>query len=207
MSAIDERVASIRMFTVPRRPVRIVTVYQYAAVAADWERLRLRVRHNPLPVLADDERFSVLSVTMRRLSAELGLKTCTTTTASSDGIAGITGWQGFLPNDRATCIPIHGSRSTEDGAAERRSGAWGDVPTASTPPRHGHAPRHERCCGVSVVSPLPPTHRERMPRRQCQCWPVAMAGAWQNTRQGELVLGEPHPHEPMGRRWLPVSKP
>ena len=42
MSAIDERVASIRMFTVPRRPVEVVAVYRYAAVAADWERLRLQ---------------------------------------------------------------------------------------------------------------------------------------------------------------------
>ena len=99
MSAIDERVANIRMFTVPGRPVEVVAVYQYAAVAADWERLRLRVRHNPLPVLADDERFSALSVTLQRLSSELALETCTTTTASTDGIAGITGSQGFLPND------------------------------------------------------------------------------------------------------------
>ena len=50
MSAIDERVANIRMFTVPGRPVEVLVVHQYAAVAADWERLRLRVRHNPLPV-------------------------------------------------------------------------------------------------------------------------------------------------------------
>ena len=99
MSAIDERVANIRMFTVPGRPVEVLVVHQYAAVAADWERLRLRVRQNPLPVLADDERFAAMSMTLRRLSAELGLKTCTTTTASTDGIAGITGWQGFLPND------------------------------------------------------------------------------------------------------------
>ena len=99
MSAIDERVASIRMFTVPGRPVEVAVEYQYAAVAADWERLRLRVRHNPLPVLADDERFSVLSVTMRRLSAELGLTTCTAKTAGTDGVAGITGLQGLLPND------------------------------------------------------------------------------------------------------------
>jgi len=113
MSAVDERVASIRMFTVPRRPVEILVVYKYAALAADWERLRLRMRHNPLPVLADDARFSVLSVTMRRLSAELGLKTCTTTTASTDGIAGITGWQGFLPNDRGYLYSDTWFRSTE----------------------------------------------------------------------------------------------
>ncbi len=99
MSAIDERVANIRMFTVPGRPAEVLAVYQYAALAADWERLRLRVRHNPLPVLPDDERFSALSVTLQRLSAELGLKTCTITTASADGVPGITGWQGFLPND------------------------------------------------------------------------------------------------------------
>ena len=36
-------------------------VYQYAAVAADWERLRLRVRRNPMPVLADDERFAAMT--------------------------------------------------------------------------------------------------------------------------------------------------
>jgi hypothetical protein len=99
MSAIDERVAHIRMFTVPGRPVDIVLVHQYALVAADWERLRLRVRHNALPVLADDELFSALAVTLRRLSTELGLKTCTTTTAITDGIAGITDSRGFLPND------------------------------------------------------------------------------------------------------------
>jgi hypothetical protein len=99
MSAIDERVAHIRMFTVPGRPVEVAVVYQYAAVGADWERLRLRVRRNPVSVLADDEWFAAMSMTLRRLSAELGLKTCTTTTASTDGIAGITGWQGFLPDD------------------------------------------------------------------------------------------------------------
>ena len=134
MSAIDERVASIRMFTVPRRPVEVTVVYQYAAVAADWERLRLRVRRNPMPVLADDERFSAMSMTMRRLSAELGLKTCTTTTASTDGIAGITGWQGLLPNDTGYLYSDTWFRSTERWSAELCSGAWGDVPTAPNTP-------------------------------------------------------------------------
>jgi hypothetical protein len=99
MPAIDERVASIRMFTVPRRPVEVRLVFQYAALAADWERLRLRLRRNPVPVPADDERFSALSVILRRLSTALGLKTCTTKTAGIDGVAGITGRRGFLPND------------------------------------------------------------------------------------------------------------
>jgi hypothetical protein len=99
MSAIDERVAHIRMFTVPGRPVKVLAVYQYAAVAADWERLRLRIRHSLLPVLADDERFAAMSVTLRGLSAELGLRTCTAKTAGTDGVAGITGLQGLLPND------------------------------------------------------------------------------------------------------------
>ena len=99
MSVIDERVAHIRMFTVPGRPVEVAVVYQYAAVGADWERLRLRVRRNPMPVLADDERFAAMSMTLRRLSAELGLTTCTAKTAGTDGVAGITGWQGLLPND------------------------------------------------------------------------------------------------------------
>src|SRR5689334_12266464 len=99
MSAIDERVASIRMFTVPVRPVEVMLVLQYATVAADWERLRLRVRRNAVPVQADDERFAKMSVTLRGLSAELGLKTCTAETAGTDGVAGITGQQGLLPND------------------------------------------------------------------------------------------------------------
>jgi hypothetical protein len=113
MSAIDERVAYIRMFTVPGRPVEVLVVHQYAAVAADWERLRLRVRRNPVPVRADDERFAAMSVTLRSLSAELGLKTCTTTTASTDGIAGITGWQGFLPNDPGYIYSDRWFQSTE----------------------------------------------------------------------------------------------
>ena len=99
MSAIDERAARIRMFTVPDRAVGSSAVFQYAAAAADWERLRLRVRRNPVPVRADDERFAAMSVTLRRLSAELGLRTCTAKTASTEGVAGITGWQGFLPTD------------------------------------------------------------------------------------------------------------
>jgi hypothetical protein len=101
MSATDERVAQIRMFTVPGRPVEVTVVRQYAALAADWERLRLRARRHPVSVLADDERFAAMSATLRRLSAELGLKTCTTTTAGTDGVAGITGQQGMLPNDPA----------------------------------------------------------------------------------------------------------
>ena len=99
MSVIDERVARIRLFTVPGRSVEVAVVYQYAAVAADWERLRLRVHRNPVPVIADDDRFAAMSMTLRRLSAELGLATCTAKAASTDGVAGITGWQGFLPND------------------------------------------------------------------------------------------------------------
>jgi hypothetical protein len=38
-------------------------------------------------------------MTLRRLSAELGLTTCTAKTAGTDGVAGITGLQGLLPND------------------------------------------------------------------------------------------------------------
>ena len=114
MSAIDERVAYIRMFTVPGRPVEVAVVLQYAAVAADWERLRLRVHHNPLQVLADRELFSALTVTLRRLSTELGLKTCTTTTAGIEGIAGITGSQGFLPNDPGYLLSCRWFESTEN---------------------------------------------------------------------------------------------
>lgn len=99
MSAIDERVARIRMFTVPCRAVTIVQVHQYAHIAADWERLRLRIHHNPIPVPADDELFSTMTATLRKLSTDLGLTSCTTATAGAHGIPGITDAQGFLPND------------------------------------------------------------------------------------------------------------
>ena len=117
MPAIDERVAHIRMFTVPGRPVEITVVHQYAAIGADWERLRLRVRRNPVPVRADDERFAAMSVTLRRLSAELGLKTCTAKTAGTDGVAGITGLQGLLPND-----PVYLTSDTWFQSTERWCG-------------------------------------------------------------------------------------
>ncbi len=87
------------MFTVPGRPVAVLSVLEYATVAADWERLRLRVRRNTEPVQADDERFSAMTVTLRRLSVELGLTTCTAETAGIDGVAGVTGRHGMLPND------------------------------------------------------------------------------------------------------------
>ena len=99
MSSVDERAARIRMFTVPDRAVGTSAVSQYAAVAADWERLRLQLNRSPVPVLADDERFSAMSLSLRRLSAELGLKTCSAKTAGTEDVIGITGRQGMLPND------------------------------------------------------------------------------------------------------------
>jgi hypothetical protein len=113
MSATDERVAQIRTFTVPGRPVEVAVVRQYAGVAADWERLRLRARRNPVSVIADEERFAGLSATLRRLSAELGLKTCSTSTAGTDGVAGITGQQGMLPNDPGYLLSDTWFQSTE----------------------------------------------------------------------------------------------
>lgn len=47
MSALDERAAHIRIFTVPVGAVGSSAVFQYAAVAADWERLRLQIDRNP----------------------------------------------------------------------------------------------------------------------------------------------------------------
>jgi hypothetical protein len=99
MSATDERAAHIRMFTVPDRAVSSSAVSQYAAAAADWERLRLQIDRNPAPVFADDKRFSAMSLCLRKLSAGLGLKTCSDKTAGADGVVGITGRQGMLPND------------------------------------------------------------------------------------------------------------
>jgi hypothetical protein len=99
MSAVDERAACIRMFTVPDRAVGSSAVFQYAAVAADWEWLRLQVNRSPVPVSADDERFSAMSLSLRKLSAGLGLKTCSAKSAGTEGVVGITGRQGMLPND------------------------------------------------------------------------------------------------------------
>jgi hypothetical protein len=99
MSSVDERAARIRMFTVPDRAVGPWAVFQYAAVAADWERLRLQVNRSPVPVLADDERYSAVSLALRKLSAELGLKTCSAKSAGTEDVVGITGRQGMLPND------------------------------------------------------------------------------------------------------------
>jgi hypothetical protein len=101
VSAIDERVARIRMFTVPGRQVSVVHVHEYALVAADWERQRLRVHNNPLPVQADDDLLALQTATLRKLSTQLGLLTCTAATAGTHGIAGITDTRGFLPNDPA----------------------------------------------------------------------------------------------------------
>jgi hypothetical protein len=84
MSAIDERAAHIRIFTVPDRAVGSSAVLQYAAVAADWERPRLQINPNPEPVLTDDEQFLAMSLSPRRLSAELGLKNLTITTGLVD---------------------------------------------------------------------------------------------------------------------------
>jgi hypothetical protein len=87
------------MFTVPDRAVCSSAVFRYAAVAADWERLRLHLNRNPVPVLADDERYSAVSLALRKLSAELGLKTCSAKTAGTEDVVGITGRRGMLPND------------------------------------------------------------------------------------------------------------
>ena len=99
MSSVDERAARIRMFTVPDRAVGPWAVFQYAAVAADWERLRLQVNRSPVPVSADEERFSAMSLSLRELSAGLGLKTCSAKSAGTEDVAGITGRRGMLPND------------------------------------------------------------------------------------------------------------
>lgn len=99
MSVIDQRAAHIRMFTVPDRAVGSSAVSKYAAVAADWEWLRLQINRNSQPVFVDDERFSAISLSLRQLSAELGLKTCSAKTAGTEDVVGITGRQGMLPND------------------------------------------------------------------------------------------------------------
>ena len=101
------------MFTVPGRSVNTVQVHQYAHVAADWERLRLRIHNNLAPVLADDERFATLTATLRKLSTDLGLESCTTATAGTNGIAGITDTRGFLPGDPAYLRSSDWVESTE----------------------------------------------------------------------------------------------
>jgi hypothetical protein len=100
MNAVDERAASIRMFTVPGWHVGTAVVRQYGGVAAEWERLRL-LEHKNSGLADDDERFLALSAILQRLSIDLGLQTCTVNGAGTDGVAGITDRRGFLPNDPA----------------------------------------------------------------------------------------------------------
>jgi hypothetical protein len=97
MNAVEERAASIRMFTVPGRHVGSAVVRQYASVAAKWERLRLLEHQDS--VLADEEQFLALSAILQRLSVDLGLQTCTVNGEGIAGVAGITDRRGFLPYD------------------------------------------------------------------------------------------------------------
>jgi hypothetical protein len=99
MSTINERAASIRMFTVPEKHGGYDLVRKYAIAAAQWERLRLYDRGNS--VLADEERFLTLSAHLQRLSKDLGLRTCAATRDAEPGVSGITDRRGFLPNDPA----------------------------------------------------------------------------------------------------------
>jgi hypothetical protein len=97
VKALDERAASIRMFTVPGLDVGTAVLRQYGIVAAQWEHLRLLEHQDS--VLADEERFLTLSAILQRLSTDLGLQTCTVKSEGADGVAGITDRRGFLPND------------------------------------------------------------------------------------------------------------
>ena len=97
-NAVDKRVAAIRMFTVPDRPVGREVVGKYAAAAAQWERLRLLEHEDSL--LADEEHFLQLSAILQRLSKDLGLQTCTLNNGGAFyGVSGITDCRGFLPGD------------------------------------------------------------------------------------------------------------
>lgn len=101
MNAVDERAASIRMFTVPGLHVGTAVMRQYGIVAAQWERLRLLEHQNSGLADDDDQRFLGLSAILQRLSIDLGLQTCTLNGAGTDGVAGITDGRGFLPKDPA----------------------------------------------------------------------------------------------------------
>lgn len=99
MSAVDDRVIAIRMFTVPTLHVNFDLVGEYAALAAPWERMRLLEHQDS--VLADEEHFLQQSATLQRLSKDVGLRTCTSNNgeAIGDGVVGITDLRGFLPGD------------------------------------------------------------------------------------------------------------
>ncbi|TPG35636.1 hypothetical protein [Mycolicibacterium hodleri] len=99
MNAVEDRVTDIRMFTIPVNHVGHLAVGAYAAVAAQWERLRLLEHQNS--ALADEEVFLQLSAALQRLSKDLGLRTCTVNDGARKppGVSGITDHRGFLPDD------------------------------------------------------------------------------------------------------------
>lgn len=112
------RAFEIRAWTTPRRPIPLGVLARYAAVAARWEKQRWRIAGGA-PVPADDERFAALSVLLRDLSAELGLRTCTAEDEGEQGVTGITDRDGFLPGDPARLI----SESWQQSAAINFEGA------------------------------------------------------------------------------------
>ena len=103
--SLEERVAEIRSWTKPPRPVGLKRVAEYAALAANWEEYRLKVHRDSLP--ADAERFLALTTALRPLVAELGLPLICTADDPGEGVPGITDRNGFLSKDpaRILCHP------------------------------------------------------------------------------------------------------
>jgi hypothetical protein len=100
--SLEERVAAIRSWTHPPRPVNLKMVADYATVAASWEDYRLKVYREPLA--ADAERFLALTTALRPLVAALGLPRICTADDPGDGVPGITDRQGYLSGDPARIL-------------------------------------------------------------------------------------------------------
>jgi hypothetical protein len=78
----------------------------------------------------------------------IGLKTCTITAASSDGMQGSRTVGGTFPTIPVTCIPIHGSNHQEMVRLKPRSGGC---------PFHPRSPDTGRPSGLSSNGPVKPT--------------------------------------------------
>ncbi|MGA9358028.1 MAG: hypothetical protein WBW75_08450 [Mycobacterium sp.] len=100
--SLEERVAEIRSWTNPPRPVSLKKVAEYAALAASWEEYRLRVHRDSLP--ADAERFLALTTALRPLVAELGLPLICTADDPGEGVPGVTDRSGYLSMDPARIL-------------------------------------------------------------------------------------------------------
>lgn len=102
--SLKNRAAAIRAYLSNVEPaIAPVPAYKYAATACRWESTRLLIDSGK-GTAADDARFAQLSDTLRRLTARIGLPTCTVENKGANGIPGLTDRNGFLPRDPSRIV-------------------------------------------------------------------------------------------------------